>query len=557
MKEKREYRTGGEMLVDQLMIQGVNFAYCVPGESYLAVLDALYETDIKLITCRNEGGASMMAESYGKLTNRPGICFVTRGPGLMNALVGIHVAQQDSTPLIVFVGQIERKMRGRDAFQEVDYRTLLSDHVKWVTEIDDPARIPELIGRAFHIATSGRAGPVVIVLPEDMLTTAVLTDNSIKIEPIAISPSHNDMARFEHLLSTASCPVMILGGSNWDEASVARIEDFAAHNQLPTAVSFRRQMLFSTEHEAFIGDVGLGINPYLCERIKEADLIILLGGRFGEVPSQGYSLLNIPVPKQMLIHVHADINELNRVYQADLAINANPETFTKGLSLLKLRNTWPGHMQRDHEAYLAFRDTLNINVPGQLQMGQVISFLNKILPEDTIITNGAGNYAAWLQRFYHYRGHSTQLAPTSGTMGYGLPAAIAAKILYPNRMVVCFAGDGDFMMTGEEFATAVQYEVPLIVVIVDNAMYGTIRMHQERDYPDRTIGTTLQNPDFVAYGKAFGGEGIEVTTTAQFFEVWDQALNFTKQGKPTIIHCKIDPEAILPDKTLTQIAQKS
>lgn len=557
MKEKREYRTGGEILVDQLMIQGVNFAYCVPGESYLAVLDALYETDIKLITCRNEGGASMMAESYGKLTNRPGICFVTRGPGLMNALAGIHVAQQDSTPLIVFVGQIERKMRGRDAFQEVDYRTLLSDHVKWVTEIDDPARIPELIGRAFHIATSGRAGPVVIALPEDMLTTAVLTDNSIKIEPIAISPSHNDMARFEHLLSTASCPVMILGGSNWDEASVARIEGFAAYNQLPTAVSFRRQMLFSTEHEAFIGDVGLGINPYLCERIKEADLIILLGGRFGEVPSQGYSLLNIPVPKQMLIHVHADINELNHVYQADLAINANPETFTKALSLLKLRNTWPGHMQRDHEAYLAFRDTLNINVPGQLQMGQVISFLNNILPEDAIITNGAGNYAAWLQRFYHYRGYSTQLAPTSGTMGYGLPAAIAAKILYPNRMVVCFAGDGDFMMTGEEFATAVQYEVPLIVVIVDNAMYGTIRMHQERDYPYRTIGTTLQNPDFVAYGKAFGGEGIEVTTTTQFFEAWEQALNFTKQGKPTIIHCKIDPEAILPDKTLTQIAQKS
>lgn len=554
MKEEKKMRTGGQILVDQLRIQGVDRGYCVPGESYLAVLDALYDTDIELITCRHEGGASMMAEAYGKLTNKPGICFVTRGPGFVNAMSGVHVAMQDSTPMIVFVGQIDTAMRDREAFQEVNYRTLLNDHVKWVTEIDDPARIPELVGRAFHIAISGRPGPVVIALPEDMLIKQVTVTDSNPIMPIAISPSMNDMMQFEHLLSSASQPIMILGGSNWSAGCVSRIERFAAKYMLPVAVQLRRQMLFSTEHESFVGDVGLGINPYLQKRIENADLVILLGGRFSENPSQSYRLLDIPVPKQILIHVHADINELNRVYQPDLAINANPEEFTKALELVKLKNNWPFQVQQDRAAYLAWRDTSDIELPGLFQMGKVMDFLNDQLPADSIITNGAGNFATWIHRFYHFRAFATQVAPTSGTMGYGLPAAVAAKHLYPEKTVVCIAGDGDFMMSGEEFATAVQYGIPIIVIILDNSMLGTIRMHQEMHYPNRVINTILQNPDFAEYARAFGGLGFRVETAEEFFEVWDAVIN---AQKPTIIHCILDSEALTPTKTLTQISQRN
>lgn len=550
MRIEKVVRTGGEVLVDQLVIQGVDRGYCVPGESYLAVLDALYDAEIGLITCRHEGGASMMAEAYGKLTNKPGICFVTRGPGFANALSGVHVAMQDSTPMIVFVGQISRKRREREAFQEMNYRTLLKDHVKWVTEIDDAKKIPEIIGRAFHIAISGRPGPVVIALPEDMLLEKVSVKNSNPITPIAIAPSMNDMTQFEHLLSSASQPIMILGGSSWDKESVFRIENFAAKNMLPVAVQFRRQMLFSTEHEAFIGDVGLGINPYLRDRIEKADLVILLGGRFSENPSQGYELLDIPVPKQTLIHIHTDINELNRVYQPDLAINASPEEFTKALSVLKLKNNWPYQVQQDRAAYLTWRDTSRISIPGDLQMGEVMAFLNQELPANAILTNGAGNFTTWVHRFYHFRGFGTQVSPTSGSMGYGLPAAIAAKQLYPDRIVVCFAGDGDFMMSGEEFATAVQYNIPVIVVILDNSMFGTIRMHQEMNYPKRVIGTTLINPDFSEYAIAFGGIGFHVKTTEEFFEAWHQAL---AAQQPAIIHCVLDSKVLMPEITLAQI----
>ena len=553
MRDEKEMRTGGQILVDQLVIQGVDRSYCVPGESYLAALDALFDADIELITCRHEGGASMMAEAYGKLTNKPGICFVTRAPGFVNAMSGVHIAMQDSTPMIVFVGQINTKMREREAFQEVNYRSLLSDHVKWVTEIDDVTRIPEIIGRAFHIATSGRPGPVVIALPEDMLVSKAIVFDANKILPVAISSSINDMVQFEHLLSSASHPIMILGGSNWSAESVSRVEKFAAKNMLPVAVQLRRQMLFSTEHETFVGDVGLGINPYLQERIKKADLVILLGGRFSETPSQGYELLDIPVSKQTLIHIHADINELNRVYQPDLAINANPEEFTKALSILKVKNTWPSVVQKDRAEYLAWRDTTNIKIPGKLQLGEVMAFLNKTLPSDAILTNGAGNFATWVHRFYHFRAFGTQVAPTSGTMGYGVPAAIAAKHLHPDKKVVCFAGDGDFMMSGEEFATAVQYEIPIIVIILDNSMFGTIRMHQEMHYPERVVGTVLKNPDFVAYAKAFGGVGFHVETTHEFFEAWEEAITL---NKPAIIHCLLDPEAITPYRTLTEISQK-
>lgn len=557
MKSNQKRRTGGEILVDQLLIQGVDRGYCVPGESYLAVLDALYDSSIQLVTCRHEGGASMMAEAYGKLTNRPGICFVTRGPGFVNAMAGVHIAMQDSTPLIVFVGQIEKNMREREAFQEVNYKSLLSEHVKWVTEIDDVSRIPELIGRAFHIATSGRPGPVVIALPEDMLRTEVVVSDGNRIQKVALTPSINDLQQFEHLLSSSSCPIMILGGSGWNPKAVRRIEQFAERNQLSTAVQFRRQMLFSVEHDAFVGDVGLGMNPDLEERIRKADLVILMGGRLSEVPSQGYQLLNIPVPKQTLIHIHADINELNRVYQPDLAINADPDNFTQVLSTIKLKNTWPSHLQRDRESYLKWRDTQQIQNPGQLQMGRIIEFLNQKLPKDAIVTNGAGNYASWVHRFYHYRGFGTQLAPTSGTMGYGLPAAIAAKQLFPEKIVICFAGDGDFMMTGEEYSTAVQYQIPIIVVIIDNGMYGTIRMHQEMHYPNRVMGTTLHNPDFTAYAEAFGGIGYRVVTTQAFYDAWEDALESSQMGIPVIIHCHLDSEAITPNKTLKAITSSA
>ncbi len=548
--EKR--RTGGEILVDQLVIQGVDRGYCVPGESYLAVLDALYDADIELITCRHEGGASMMAEAYGKLTNRPGICFVTRAPGFVNAMSGIHIAKQDSTPMIIFVGQIDTRMREREAFQEINYRTLLSDHVKWVTEIEDPKRIPEIISRAFHIATSGRPGPVVIALPENILSAEVEVANGQEVEPVTIAPSRDALKRFQSLLSVARNPLLILGGSKWSAQSVAAIEQFAERCNISVAVQFRRQMLFSTDHDCFIGDVGLGINPYLKERIEEADMVILLGGRFSENPSQSYQLLSIPVPKQTLIHIHSDINELNRVYQADLAINADPEAFVAALAEITIQNNWSNVVMQDRAAYLEWRDLTKIKTPGTLQMGAVMAYLNSNLPKDSIVTNGAGNYATWIHRFYHFRAYGTQLAPTSGTMGYGLPAAIAAKELYPNKVVVCFAGDGDFMMTGEEFATAVQYQIPLIVVVVDNGMYGTIRMHQEQHYPKRVVGTALRNPNFAEYARAFGGRGESVTTLEEFIAAWEGAV---AADCPTIIHCHIDPEAITPTLTLSQIRE--
>ncbi len=543
-------RTGGEILVDQLLIQGVDRGYCVPGESYLAVLDALHDSPIELITCRHEGGASMMAEAYGKLTNRPGICFVTRAPGFVNAMSGVHIAQQDSTPMIVFVGQIDTKIREREGFQEVNYRALLSEHVKWVTEIDDVERIPEIVARAFHIATSGRPGPVVIALPENMLVERAEVADCNEVQPVEIAPSRHDMRRFQNLLSQSRNPIMILGGSKWSEESSRAIEAFSEQYNIPTAVQFRRQMLFSTDHDCFIGDVGLGINPYLKERIKEADLVILFGGRFSENPSQNYELLNIPVPKQTLIHIHADISELNRVYQADLAINAEPTHFIRALEEIEIQNNWSNIVMRDRQAYLAWRDTEGIETPGTLQMGQVMDYLNKKLPKESIFTNGAGNYATWIHRFHHFRAYGTQLAPTSGTMGYGLPAAIAAKHLHPEKIVVCFAGDGDFMMTGEEFATAVQFNIPIIVVVVDNSMYGTIRMHQEQSYPARVTATSLKNPNFAEYAKAFGGRGESVHSNDEFEAAWERAV---ESNRPTIIHCYIDPEAITPTLTLSEI----
>ena len=516
-------RTGGQILVGQLVSHGVKHVFCVPGESFLAVLDALVDVNIEVTVCRQEGGAAMMADAHGKLTGQPGICMVTRGPGASNALAGIHIAKQDSTPMIVFVGQIERGMREREAFQEMDYRAVFGQAAKWATEIDDPARIPEILSRAFHVATSGRPGPVVIALPEDMLVELATVPDAPHYEAIDSAPSIGQMA------------------------------------DLAKRLSFRRQMLFPATSPCFIGDVGIGLNPDLLKRIQDADLVLLVGGRMSEMPSQAYTLFDIPVPKQTLVHVHPDSGELGRVYRAAVAINASPIAFASELSALATPSAtpWAAGTAAMHQSYLNWSDPVPIKTPGTLQMGGVMAYLESKLPADAIMANGAGNFATWLHRFHRFTQFGTQLAPTSGSMGYGLPAAVGAKRIAPDKLVVCFAGDGCFMMHGQEFATAVQYNLPLVVVIVDNGMYGTIRMHQEKHYPGRISATQLKNPDFSAYARAFGGHGERVEKTEEFGPAFERAV---ASGLPAIIHCLIDPEAITPTTTISKLraaAQKA
>ncbi len=552
--------SGGQLLVQQLQIHGVEHVFCVPGESFLAVLDALHDAPgIAVTVCRQEGGAAMMAEAQGKLTGRPGICMVTRGPGATNASAGIHIAMQDSTPLILFVGQIERGMREREAFQEVDYRAVFGKLAKWVTEIDDVARIPELVSRAFHIATSGRPGPVVIALPEDMLTewmklpaAAHAPAPAQHYRTVEASPGHAQLQDFAARLAQAKRPMLILGGSRWSAQACAQVAEFAGAWQLPVTCSFRRQMLFAGAHPCYAGDVGLGINPKLLARLKDADLLVLLGGRLSEVPSQSYTLLGIPVPRQTLVHVFADPDELNHVYQAELAIAASPIAFVQELaSLAALASpVWAEATRAAHADYLAWSEPAGRSNPGALQMGPVMQHLIAALPGDTILCNGAGNFSIWLHRFWRFQGYGTQLAPTSGSMGYGLPAALGAKRLHPQRTVVCFTGDGDFMMHGQELATAVQYGLPIVIILLDNGMYGTIRMHQEKNYPARVFATTLQNPDFRALAFAYGAHGERVERTEEFAPALARAL---QSGKPALLHCLIDPQAITPAATLDSL----
>ena len=552
-------RTGGQILVGQLVSHGVKHVFCVPGESFLAVLDALVDVNIEVTVCRQEGGAAMMADAHGKLTGQPGICMVTRGPGASNALAGIHIAKQDSTPVIVFVGQIERGMREREAFQEMDYRAVFGQAAKWATEIDDPARIPEILSRAFHVATSGRPGPVVIALPEDMLVELATVPDAPHYEAIDSAPSTGQMADLAKRLAQAKAPVAILGGARWNAKAVKQFVEFAERFKLPVAVSFRRQMLFPATSPCFIGDVGIGLNPDLLKRIQDADLVLLVGGRMSEMPSQAYTLFDIPVPKQTLVHVHPDSGELGRVYRAAVAINASPIAFTSELSALAAPSAtpWAAGTAAMHQSYLNWSDPVPIKTPGALQMGGVMAYLESKLPADAIMANGAGNFATWLHRFHRFTQFGTQLAPTSGSMGYGLPAAVGAKRIAPDKLVVCFAGDGCFMMHGQEFATAVQYNLPLVVVIVDNGMYGTIRMHQEKHYPGRISATQLKNPDFSAYARAFGGHGERVEKTEEFGPAFERAV---ASGLPAIIHCLIDPEAITPTTTISKLraaAQKA
>ncbi|GLK74156.1 thiamine pyrophosphate-binding protein [Ancylobacter dichloromethanicus] len=547
-------RTGARLLVDALRTNGVSRAFGVPGESYLDVLDALSDSEVDFVVCRQESGAAMMAEACGKLSGRPGICFVTRGPGATNASAGIHIAQQDSTPMILFVGQISRAMRGREAFQEVDYRAVFGPLAKWAVEIDEAARIPEIVARAFRVAMQGRPGPVVIALPEDVLSEIAQVPDAPAVEPAETWPGLTDMMRLQRLLWAAKRPVMILGGARWNARAVAAVERFAERFDLPVAVSFRRQMLFPADHECFAGDVGFSVNPKLIARLKQADLVILAGGRLGEVPSQGYSLFGIPDPGVPLVHVHADPEELGRVYQPSLAINASASAFAAALEGVQPPNELPwGDWRAQARAdYLDWTQEPPANA-GAVQMATLVRYL-RALPKETIICNGAGNFAIWVHRFHRFRGFGTQLAPTSGSMGYGLPAAVAAKIAHPATPVVAVCGDGDFLMTGQEFATAVQHGAPIVAVVIDNGMYGTIRMHQEREYPTRVFGTTLRNPDFAAYARAFGGFGVTVETDEAFVPALDAAF---ASGLPSIVHVKLDPEAITPATSLSALRAKA
>jgi acetolactate synthase-1/2/3 large subunit len=547
-------RTGGQILVDQLIAQGVERLTCVPGESYLAVLDALHDAAIDVLVCRNEGGAAMMAEAYGKLTGRPGICFVTRGPGATNASHGVHIAMQDSTPMILFVGQIERGMRGREAFQELDYAAVFGTMAKWAVEADSAARLPEIVARAFRVAMQGRPGPVVIALPEDMLVETAEVADAPRVEPVDIFPGADDLDRLEAMLAEARNPIAILGGSRWTAAACAAMQAVAEARALPVATSFRRTHLFPADHPNYAGDLGIGPNPKLAARIRDADLVLLIGGRLSEMPSQSYTLLDIPTPRQTLVHVHPDAAELGRVYQPALGIQATPAAFAHGFAQRAPQARRNGaEAAAAHADYLAWTETPKV-LPGRFQYGEAMCWLRDRLPADSIICNGAGNYASWIHRHYRFRRFATQLGPTSGSMGYGVPAAVMAKRQRPGSVVVAFAGDGCFMMNGQEFATAVQYQIPLIVVVVDNGMYGTIRMHQETHYPHRISATTLTNPDFSAYARAFGGYGERVETTEEFAPAFERAL---ASGKPAILHCLLDPQAITPGRTLDEISAQA
>jgi acetolactate synthase-1/2/3 large subunit len=553
MRAKDNMRTAAEVLVDQLLIHGVQHAFCVPGESYLAVLDAFHDRDLAVTVCRQEGGACMMAEAIGKVTGKPGVCFVTRGPGATNASAGIHIAMQDSTPLVMFVGQVGRDMREREAFQELDYRAVFGSMTKWATEIDDPARVPEIVSRAFYTATNGRPGPVVVAIPEDMLVERVAVPDAPPFALVETSPGPTEMAKFGEMLTGARTPIMLLGGSRWSQAASESIGRFAEKYSLPVATTFRRGSLFDQLHPCYAGDLGIGPNHKLLERIKSADLVIMVGGRLGELPSQSYTLFDIPHPQMPFIHVHPGAEELGRVYSPHLAINATPTAFAAALDHIELKETKSSDAEAAHASFLEWTGKPT-EQPGGVNFGAVMVWLREYLPPDAILCNGAGNYASWVHRFFHFRRYASHVAPASGSMGYGVPAAVGMKRLYPDRPVICLAGDGDFLMNGQEFATAIQYNAPIIVIIVDNGMYGTIRMHQEREYPGRISATELRNPDFAAYATAFGGFGVSVERTEDFPDAFKQA---EASGKPAIVRLAVDPEAITPTMTIAKIRAKS
>ena len=549
MSQFRNARTGGRILVDNLVAQGVEHIFCVPGESYLAVLDALHDAPIEVTVCRQEGGAAMMADACARLTGRPGVCFVTRGPGATNASAGVHIAQHDGVPLILFIGQVGRDMRGRGAFQEVDYAAFYGSIAKAVIEIDNPARIPEAVSRAFHLAMQGRPGPVVIALPEDMLRETAEAVDAARVEPAEAHPAPAAMADLRARLAAAKTPIVVMGGTGWTHAACDDFRRFVEAFDLPVAASFRRQGLLSADHPNYVGELGIGPNPKLKARVANADLVLLVNARMSEMPAQSYSLFDIPEPKQTLVHVLPDPAELGRVYHPALSILAAPGPFCAAAAQLAplAAITWSAARAEARADYEAWNGAPPPTTSA-FDYGAAVMWLRQRLPDDAIIALGAGNFTIWPLRFLRWRRPATQLSPASGSMGYGLPAAVGAKRARPEKTVVCFAGDGDFLMHGQEFATAVQYGLPIVVVLIDNGMYGTIRMHQERAYPARISATDLRNPDFAAYARAFGGHGESVTKTEDFAPAFERAM---ASGLPAILHVKTDPDAITPVATLS------
>jgi acetolactate synthase-1/2/3 large subunit len=550
--------SGGQLVVAALRAHRVDMAFSVAGESYLEVLDALFDApEIRLVTCRQEGGAAFMAEAYGKLTGKPGVLLVTRGPGACNASIGIHTAFQDSTPMVVLVGQVARHQIDREAFQEVDFRKMFAPLAKWVAQIDMAERVPELINQAFQVATSGRPGPVVLALPEDMLRDHSAAAVVGPYRAVHAHPGSADLAELHRLLAAAERPIMLVGGGGWDDRACHDITSFAEANQLPVCCSFRRQDIVDNRSPSFVGDLGTGASAALVARIKEADLLLAVGARIGEITSQSYSLMGIPDPGKVLVHVHAGAEELGRVFRPSLPIQSGMPEFAAAAAALPpvpapapRWSDWRAAVRSEYEAGLVPATAAG----AALDLGKVMTWLREHLPEDAIVTSDAGNFSGWPNRFLQYRRPGRQLGPTSGAMGYGVPAAVAAKFVHPDRLVVGFCGDGGFMMTGQEIATSVLEGVGPIILVFNNAMYGTIRMHQERRFPGRVVGTTLKNPDFLGLARAYGVFGASVARTEEFAPAFEEAV----AGKgPAIIELKVDPDMITTRTTLSEIRREA
>jgi acetolactate synthase-1/2/3 large subunit len=542
-------RNGGRILVDQLELNGADLAFCVPGESYLPVLDALYDSPIRLITCRHEQGAANAAEAYGKLTGRPGLCLVTRGPGATQAAVGVHTAKQDSSPMILLVGQVPRAFRGREAWQELDYAEVFGGIAKAAWEIDSAERIPEHMAEAFSLALTGRPGPVVLALPEDMLAEEAAVADGARVEPERVAPSAGALERLRELLAAAERPLVVLGEGGWTAETSRDVRTFCEASVLPVACAFRCQDFVDNRSPSYVGVLGVAMDEAIAGRLRDSDLVLAIGGRLGEVPTRRYTLLEPPDPRQTLIHVHPDASELGRVYEPDLAIVA---TLTECASALRALDPveprwreWTASARTDYEENLRSEP-----MEGDVDLGKIMAFLRTRLPGDAVQTCGAGNFTVWAHRFAEFTQFGTQACPRSGSMGYGLPAAVAAQLIHPGRVVVCFTGDGDFVMSSPELATAIQYDLPIVVLLVNNGMYATIRMHQERQFPGRVVGTDLENPDFPALARAYGAYGERVARTEDFEGAFERAL---ASGKASVLELPVDPEQISPRVRLSEL----
>jgi acetolactate synthase I/II/III large subunit len=542
-------RAGGKILVDQLELNGADLAFCLPGESFLPVLDALYDSSIRLVTCRHENGAANAAEAYGKLTGRPGICIVTRGPGATQAAVGVHTARQDSTPMILVVGHVPRAFQGREAWQEIDYERSFATIAKAAWHVDRAERIPEHVERAYSVALSGRPGPVVLALPEDVAAEEADVADADAVQVAQPTPPAEDLARMWELLGQAERPLVIVGEGGWTNEASDDVRAFCEANELPVACAFRCQDFVDNHSRSYVGVLGVAMDDRLATHVRESDLVLAVGGRLGEVPTRRYTLLEPPRPRQALVHVHPDPAELGFVYQPDLPIVSAVSSFAaaaRALAPVEPRwREWARAARADYEANLRHEP-----MEGPVDLGEVMAFLRGRLPADAVQTCGAGNFTVWAHRFAEFRQFGTQVCPRSGSMGYGVAAAVAAKLVHPDRIALCFTGDGDFVMSSPEFATAVQYDLPIVVLLVNNGMYATIRMHQERLFPGRVIGTTLENPDFPALARAYGGHGERVERTEDFEEAFERAL---ASGQPALLELPVDPERVSPRIRLSEL----